>query len=201
MTTMRKKIAALLSAEPAPGLDATAISKRMRISKGAALGQIKELRKTWVVQTTADATDSRVKHYRITGRKPNTPEEPAQEPKPATPAPKPALSAVEVEALICETIDKRKNAPMRIGHLGAATGLPQTMLRPALILLVQRGTLQSKDAGYSRPAAHLKAAEHVAKPRQVDVMAGIYTGTELRPFDGRPGAMAAYALPSRGMQA
>lgn len=198
MTTMRKKIATLLRAAPEPGLSATAISLRMRISKEAALGQIKELRKTWVVQTTKDAIDGRVKSYRITARKTDAPEEAPPTPKPT---PKPALSAVEVEALICETIDKRKNAPMRIGQLSAVTGLALNMLRPALIMLVQRGTLQSKDAGYSRPAVHMKAAEHVAAPRQVDVMAGIYTGAELRPFDGRPGAMAAYALPSRGMQA
>ncbi len=29
------------------------------------------------------------------------------------------------------------------------------------------------------------------------VMAGVYTGSELQPSTGRPGAMAAFALPSR----
>ncbi len=38
-------------------------------------------------------------------------------------------------------------------------------------------------------------------PRQVDVMRGHYNGAELRPYNGRPGAMDAYRLPSRGMRA
>jgi hypothetical protein len=29
---------------------------------------------------------------------------------------------------------------------------------------------------------------------------GTYNGAELRPFDGRPGAMVAYSLPSRGFR-
>ena len=40
----------------------------------------------------------------------------------------------------------------------------------------------------------------VVPPRQVSVMTGQYNPVELRPFDGRPGAMDAYALPSRGMR-
>lgn len=39
----------------------------------------------------------------------------------------------------------------------------------------------------------------VVPPRQVSVMTGRYNGAELRPFDGRQGAMDAYRLPSRGM--
>lgn len=38
-----------------------------------------------------------------------------------------------------------------------------------------------------------------AQPNTTDVMSGHYDGKELRPFEGRPGAMDFKKLPSRGI--
>lgn len=46
-----------------------------------------------------------------------------------------------------------------------------------------------------RPATYVG---QVVPPRRIDMRDGTYTGAELRPFTGRPGAMDAYTLPSRG---
>lgn len=50
-------------------------------------------------------------------------------------------------------------------------------------------------------AAPLAPTCPVAAPRTNSVMTGTYNGTELKPFEGRPGAMDAYSLPSKGIKA
>lgn len=54
-----------------------------------------------------------------------------------------------------------------------------------------------------REATQTKAAEaapySLAAPRSCSVMSGTYDGAELRPFAGRPGAMDAFSMPSRGI--
>ena len=119
----------------------------------------------------------------------------------AAPA-KATLSAAEVEAVICATLRSHASAnkPMSMDDLVAHTGQPRAMVRPAIIALVQRETVTRVASGYHLPP-EAKPMGEVAGPRVVEVMHGHYNGAELRPYNGRPGAMDAYKLPSRGMRA
>lgn len=172
-----QQILTLLQEVPPPGLQQSVIASRVGITAEGMAYHLKRIRRQWVVKVTADALEGRVKHYRVTGRRKDASAQDQPTKKAAKPAPQPALSAMEVEALICTTIDKQHNKPMLISALKAATGLPATMVRPALIAMVQRQTLVNSCNGYRRPEARpLINREHVATPRQVDVMAGTYTG-------------------------
>lgn len=48
--------------------------------------------------------------------------------------------------------------------------------------------------GHPYTVARMPMARAAGAP---SVMAGVYTGAELQPYTGRPGALAAFALPSR----
>jgi ribosomal protein S11 len=48
----------------------------------------------------------------------------------------------------------------------------------------------------STPTAAQQAAQQAASWQQECAERGLYSGRELQPYQGRPGAMQAYALPS-----
>ena len=57
-------------------------------------------------------------------------------------------------------------------------------------------TSKSRQAEYARSLADLQSNTN---PIRNSTTRGYYDGAELRAFDGRPGAMDAYALPSLGL--
>lgn len=70
---------------------------------------------------------------------------------------------------------------------------PDRHLLPALI--------QERHALYQQRLNNLRKRETLATPVRIcnSSSKGLYDGAELRPYEGRPGAMVAFSLPSRGM--
>lgn len=61
-----------------------------------------------------------------------------------------------------------------------------------------RERLHAYDAGFRQRLIGSSHLPDVAAPRTAHLTTkGLYTGAELRPYEGRPGAMDAFALPSR----
>jgi hypothetical protein len=61
-----------------------------------------------------------------------------------------------------------------------------------------RERLHAFEAGFRLRIKASSRVPAVAAPRTAHLTTrGLYTGAELRPYDGRPGAMDAFALPSR----
>lgn len=206
--TKRQTIINMLRATEVPGLTASQMAQRMRYTVCAVMGQLKAIRRSWAVEATTHIHDQRIKYYRITHRlavpEPTLSEAAAEAKDAHRAAPaKATLSATEVEAAICSTLRSHASItkPMSMDDLVAHTGQPRAMVRPAIIALVQRETVTRVAGGYHLPPVANPMGE-VAGARVVDVMhAPPYEGAELRPYNGRPGAMDAYKLPSRGMRA
>jgi len=60
--------------------------------------------------------------------------------------------------------------------------------------------LESRNFGQARrraPKRHRAAAKPRARPINNMTTGGVYDGADLRPFDGRPGALDALEMPSR----
>lgn len=198
MTTRRQSIIKAITAPSGIGLTAAEVAQRLGITVGAFMNHIKLIRKTHLVRATPQPDDARVKHYRIHP----SPAPAKTRAKAAPEQAKPTLSASELEAAICDTLRLHANArkPMSMDNLRVHLQTPAALVRPAIIALVQRETVARVKGGYHLPAAKpCTLFQTVAAPRQVEVMTGRYDGAELRPFNGRPGAMDAYRLPSRGM--
>jgi hypothetical protein len=173
---------------------------------GPTADHMKHIRKDHAVQATPHKHDARIKHYRIKPSKAtaaSAAKAAAEAAQPKAEA-KPTLSASELEAAICDTLRLHASPrkPMDMDTLRVHLQAPATLVRPAIIALVQRETVTRIKGGYHLPEAPKQTlGQTVAGPRQVDVMhTGDYIPVELRPFDGRPGAMDAYRLPSRGMR-
>lgn len=61
-----------------------------------------------------------------------------------------------------------------------------------------RDRLQAYDAGFRHRITAVTTVPVMAAARTAHLTTrGLYTGAELQPYDGRPGAMDAFALPSR----
>lgn len=190
-----------LTKAKAPGMTAEAAAAAVGITTTAFMNHIKHIRRRMVVAATADKKDARVKHYRIPRSKVTSAPEKASAPGQKS-AEKATLSATELEAAICKVLRSHASVhkPMSMDDLVAHAGQPRAMVRPAIIALVQRETVIRVAGGYHLPP-EVKPMGEVAGPRVVEVMHGHYNGAELRPYNGRPGAMDAYKLPSRGMRA
>lgn len=86
--------------------------------------------------------------------------------------------------------------PSKVTHqeIAEMTGVPLDEVKRQVSKLVGLHLLQHQRAGhhtlYFKPQSAPKQKEYVSK------LEGIYLGEELRPFDGRPGAMDAFACPS-----
>lgn len=190
-----------LTKAKAPGMTAEAAAAAVGITTTAFMNHIKHIRRRMVVVATADKKDARVKHYRIPRSKVTSAPAKASAPGQRS-AEKATLSAAEVESVICTTLRSHASVhkPMSMDDLVAHTGQPRAMVRPAIIALVQRETVTRVAGGYHLPP-EAKPMGEVAGPHVVEVMHGHYNGAELRPYNGRPGALDAYKLPSRGMRA
>lgn len=94
--------------------------------------------------------------------------------------------------------------PLTRDQVAAATGLPVADVRMHLSNLKLAGTVvnvgTAHDTHYlhtSRASAWAAATTGTAPtPPRTRIGEGTYTGAELQPYAGRPGAMDAYALPS-----
>lgn len=100
-----------------------------------------------------------------------------------------------------------------IVDMAEATGIPKSKIRTLMNAMVQEGKSINTNPGHGKTAHYILAtkkhlvssARHKtgrgqAEPRVTNCStSGDYDGRELRPFEGRPGAMDAFALPSRGM--
>lgn len=190
-----------LTKSKAPGMTAEAAAAAVGITTTAFMNHIKHIRRRMVVVATADEKDARVKHYRIPRSNVTAAPEKTSAPGQRS-AEKATLSATELEIAICKVLRSHASAkqPMSMDDLVAHTGQPRAMVRPAIIALVQRETVIRVAGGYHLPPL-AKPVGAVAGPRVVEVMHGHYNGAELRPYNGRPGGMDAYKLPSRGMRA
>lgn len=211
MTTRRQMIIDRMLASPAPGPTADQLARALGMTLVAVMGQMKLIRKEHKVVATPHVHDARIKHYHFdpaaainTKPKAAPPAQPAPAPK-AKAKNKATLSATELESAITEALRTHASArrPMDMPTLCDQVDAPAALVRPAIIALVQRETVTRVKGGYHLPEATKHTlGQTVAGPRQVDVMhGGTYDGADLRPFEGRAGALAAYALPSRGMQA
>lgn len=216
MQPRRDAVINAITTTKAKGPTAGQVARSLGMTLGAVMNHIKHIRKTHAVQATAHDHDARVKHYRIAppaGTAPAAPQ-PAPAVARATPAPspvaptkpeaKPTLSATELEDAIIDTLRlfASPRQPMNMDTLRERLDAPATLVRPAVIALVQREAVTRIKGGYHLPKPALADAlwQPVATPRQVDVMTGRYDGAEMRPFTGRAGAMDAFRLPSRGMR-
>lgn len=206
MTTRRQMITDALTQAKKPGPTADQVARKLGLSLHAVMNHIKHIRKVCTVVATPHKHDARIKHYRIQRGKaaPTTGQQPEQATTPPQqPTKKAPLSATELEAAIVATLRTHASArrPMNMDNLRDQVQAPAAMVRPAIITLVQREAVVRVKGGYHLPEAVLHTPQTVAGPRVVEVMQGKYNGAELRPFNGRPGAMDAYSLPSRGMRA
>lgn len=63
------------------------------------------------------------------------------------------------------------------------------------------GLIQERHKLYQQRLDNLRRREQLATPVRIcnSTSIGPYDGAELRPYEGRPGAMVAFGLPSRGM--
>ena len=61
---------------------------------------------------------------------------------------------------------------------------------------VNKAGIQDRSAEFER---RLKEVQACTNPIRNSNTGKVYDGAELRPFDGRPGAMDAFALPSLGL--
>ena len=94
--------------------------------------------------------------------------------------------------------------PITRDQVATATGLPMADVRMHLSNLKLAGTIvnvgTAHDAQYlhtSRAGAWAAATTGTAPtPPRTRMGSGTYSGAELQPYTGRPGAMDAYALPS-----
>lgn len=70
---------------------------------------------------------------------------------------------------------------------------PDRHLLPAII--------QERHQLYQQRLENTRKREILATPTRIcnSSSSGTYDGAELRPYEGRPGAMVAFGLPSRGM--
>ena len=205
MTTRRQSIVNAITGASGIGPTADQVARQLGLTLGAVMNHMKHIRKAHAVQATPHKHDARIKHYRIKHSKApaaSAAKAAAEAAQPKAEA-KPTLSASELEAAICDTLRLHASPrkPMDMDTLRVHLQAPATLVRPAIIAMVQRMTVTRIKGGYHLPVAVLHTPQTVAGPRQVDVMhTGDYIPVELRPFDGRPGAMDAYALPSRGMR-
>lgn len=207
MTTRRQLITDALTQAKRPGPTADQVARQFGLTLEAVMNHLKHIRKTCTVVATPHKHDARIKHYHIKPSKaakavPVAAVIQAPEPPPAKKAP---LSATELEAAICDTLRTHASVrrPMCMDTLRTHLQAPAALVRPAVIALVQRETVLRVKGGYHLPTPVPRTlGQTVAGPRVVDVMhAPPYEGAELRPYNGRPGAMDAYRLPSRGMRA
>ena len=98
--------------------------------------------------------------------------------------------------------------PLTVDEIATLAGVKAHKVREILVRLEEAGKVSRK---YEKSGLHptvfslvrRKKTEvtgtSIAQPWCISVMTGHYDGRELRPFDGRPGAMDAYSLPSRGV--
>lgn len=206
MTTRRQSIVNAITGASGIGPTADQVARQLGLTLGAVMNHMKHIRKAHAVQATPHKHDARIKHYRIKPSKApaaSAAKAAAEAAQPKAEA-KPTLSASELEAAICDTLRLHASPrkPMDMDTLRVHLQAPATLVRPAIIALVQRETVTRIKGGYHLPEAPKQTpGQTVAGPRVVEVMHGQYNPVELRPFDGRPGAMDAYALPSRGMRA
>jgi hypothetical protein len=94
--------------------------------------------------------------------------------------------------------------PLSADQVAAATGLPMADVRMHLSNLKLAGTIANVGTAHDAQYQHTSAAGAWAAattgsaptPPRTRMGSGTYTGAELQPYTGRPGAMDAYALPS-----
>lgn len=80
----------------------------------------------------------------------------------------------------------------------AARRLDRTRTTLYSISATGRERLNAYDGGFRHRLTGSSHVPPIAAPRTAHLTTkGLYTGTELRPYNGRPGAMDAFALPSR----
>lgn len=207
MTTRRQLITDALTQAKRPGPTADQVARQFDLTLEAVMNHLKHIRKTCTVVATPHKHDARIKHYHIKPSKaakavPVAAVIQAPEPPPAKKAP---LSATELEEVITTALRTYASSrrPMNMDTLRDQVQAPAALVRPAIISLVQSEAVVRVKGGYYLPEAPKKTlGQTVAAARVVDVMhAPPYEGAELRPYNGRPGAMDAYRLPSRGMRA
>lgn len=206
MTTRRQLITDALTQAKRPGPTADQVARQLGLTLEAVMNHLKHIRKTCTVVATPHKHDARIKHYHIKPSKaakavPAADAIQAPEPPPAKKAP---LSATELEDVITTALRTYASSrrPMNMDALRDQVQAPAALVRPAIIALVQRLVVVRVKGGYYLPEAVLHTPQTVAAARVVNVMhAPPYEGAELRPYNGRPGAMDAYRLPSRGMRA
>jgi hypothetical protein len=100
-----------------------------------------------------------------------------------------------------------------VADMADATGIPKSKVRSIMQAMVQDGKAINTQPGHGKTAHYiLSSRKHLAqRTRRMNgngsghgrvtnaTTSGSYDGRELRPFEGRPGAMDAFALPSMGM--
>ena len=97
----------------------------------------------------------------------------------------------EAESLSTADLAARMDTAPRV-----IQGCLQSMANDGMIKSVRIGA--TKRTVWQLTTASKKEADGLAPPMRRDFQDGVYTCPELRPFTGRPGAMDAYRLPSRG---
>ena len=98
----------------------------------------------------------------------------------------------------------REAESLSTNELAALMGTSPRMIQGCLQSMTADGILKSVRIGEGRKTvwqltkAYQQDSEQLAPAIRRDFHNGVYTCPELRPFTGRPGAMDAYRLPSRG---
>lgn len=93
----------------------------------------------------------------------------------------------------------------RVGHVLDAAEAVDHLVALCAMGYIKRTQPHDEAAVYRLTSAGRQARQHFATPgtvaarRELAIPTSSYDGAELRPFTGRAGAMAAFALPSRGI--
>jgi hypothetical protein len=91
------------------------------------------------------------------------------------------------------------STPLTPGQIASRAGVADRTARAHICAILHRGLAYNTAAGKRRAASYAWGSDPAIAtlPRvQPTVRAGSYDGRELRPYEGRPGAMDAFTLPS-----
>jgi hypothetical protein len=101
---------------------------------------------------------------------------------------------IEIEGLL-----QRNPSGLTCKQIAERTEGNISHIRGVINRLRDYGRIRALSPGSTHTAYAWCTGQGITTANQIDKMAGVYDGKELRPFEGRKGAMDAFKLPSRGM--
>lgn len=105
------------------------------------------------------------------------------------------------ERIAIEKILSEATGPLQRGIIADQVGISGDKCKSLLQRIARDHRVTCTSAGWVRTTPKAPSETVVVQRVCNGSAGGVYAGVELRPFDGRPGALDAYRLPSRGISA